>query len=297
MANPSASIVKAPPRATQLLAPIATLAVVLLMIVPLLRCCSTCCCRSIIGPAVVLLLTVLPRAAAGRLLGVSVPLLLLTLIRLSPNVASTRLILMHGAEGVDAAGHVIMSFGQFVVGGNFVVGIVVFVLIAIQFPRHQPRRGAHFEVTARFHPRRDARTPDGHRRRPERRHDRRSRRGPGASVRREADFYGAIGRRGPASPSDAVAAMLITGVNIVAGAIIGVFQHGARSRHGPADLPVRFVGEGLVTAIPACSCRCRRLDHDAGGLRVEPRRGHRGPVASGPSRSLRSRARPVGLPR
>ena len=78
-------------------------------------------------------------------------LLLLTLMRLSLNVASTRLILMHGQDGVDAAGHVIMSFGQFVVGGNFVVGIVVFlVLVAIQFIVINHGAVRISEVTARF---------------------------------------------------------------------------------------------------------------------------------------------------
>src|SRR5215475_880862 len=91
----------APMRGTHLLAPAAVMAVVLLMVVPL------------------------PPLMLDLLLSIDIGLsvvLLLTLVRLSLNVASTRLILMHGQDGVDAAGHVIMSFGQFVVGGNFVVG-------------------------------------------------------------------------------------------------------------------------------------------------------------------------------
>src|SRR5690606_20121608 len=78
-------------------------------------------------------------------------LLLLTLIRLSLNVASTRLVLLNGGEGIDAAGHVIMAFGQFVVGGNFVVGVVVFlVLIAIQYIVINHGAVRISEVTARF---------------------------------------------------------------------------------------------------------------------------------------------------
>src|SRR6476660_4793666 len=115
-------------RATHLLAPAAVMAVVLLMVVPL-------------PPFLLdLLLSVFPSL-----------LLLLTLIRLSLNVASTRLVLLNGAEGVDAAGHVIMAFGQFVVGGNFVVGIVVFlVLLAIQFIVINHGAVRISEVTARF---------------------------------------------------------------------------------------------------------------------------------------------------
>src|SRR5712672_525364 len=76
---------------------------------------------------------------------------LLTIVRLPLNVASTRLILMHGADGVESAGHVIMAFGQFVVGGNFVVGVVVFlVLIAIQFLVINHGAVRISEVTARF---------------------------------------------------------------------------------------------------------------------------------------------------
>src|SRR5216684_1147640 len=117
-------------RASQMLAPAAVLSVVLLMIVPL--------------PPIVLDLLL------SVDIGLSV-LLLLTLVRLSLNVASTRLILMHGQDGVEAAGHVIMSFGQFVVGGNFVVGTVVFlVLIAIQFIVINHGAVRISEVTARF---------------------------------------------------------------------------------------------------------------------------------------------------
>src|SRR5215510_13227188 len=115
MATTTASVAAPRPiRAAYLIAPAAVMAVVLLMVVPL-------------PPFLLDLLLSVD-------IGLAVVLLLLTLLRLSLNVASTRLVLMHGQEGIDAAGHVIMSFGQFAVGGNFVVGIVVFaVLIVIQF--------------------------------------------------------------------------------------------------------------------------------------------------------------------
>ena len=135
----------------QLLAPVAVMAVVLLMIVPLPPMVLDLLLSVDIGLAVVLLLTVIYIKQPVEFSVFPSLLLLLTLIRLSLNVASTRLILMHGQDGVEAAGHVIMAFGQFVVGGNFVVGIVVFlVLIAIQFIVINHGAVRISEVTARF---------------------------------------------------------------------------------------------------------------------------------------------------
>src|SRR5215216_7597026 len=124
-----------PPNAkTHLLAPAAVLLVVLLMIVPLPAILLDLLLSIDIGLAVVLLLTSIYVKRPTEFSVFPSLLLLLTLIRLSLNVASTRLVLMHGQDGVEAAGDVIMAFGQFVVGGNFVVGVVVFlVLVAIQF--------------------------------------------------------------------------------------------------------------------------------------------------------------------
>jgi len=108
--------------------------VVLLMVVPLPPLLLDLLLSVDIALAVVLLLTTIYVRQPTEFSVFPSLLLLLTLIRLSLNVASTRLVLMHGHEGVEAAGHVIMAFGQFVVGGNFVVGVVIFlVLIAIQF--------------------------------------------------------------------------------------------------------------------------------------------------------------------
>src|SRR5438094_9057187 len=140
-----------PTRASFLLAPAAVMAVVLLMIVPLPPLLLDLLLSIDIGLSVVLLLTVVYVKQPVEFSVFPSLLLLLTLIRLSLNVASTRLILMHGAEGVSAAGNVIMSFGQFVVGGHFVVGMVVFlVLIAIQFLVINHGAVRISEVTARF---------------------------------------------------------------------------------------------------------------------------------------------------
>src|SRR6188474_2369135 len=142
---------RAPHRASHLIAPIAVMAVVLLMIVPLPPLLLDLLLSIDIGLAVVLLLTAIYVKQPVEFSVFPSLLLLLTLVRLSLNVASTRLILMHGQDGVDAAGHVIMSFGQFVVGGNFIVGTVVFlVLVAIQFIVINHGAVRISEVTARF---------------------------------------------------------------------------------------------------------------------------------------------------
>src|SRR6476619_6571275 len=140
----------APMRGTHLLAPAAVMAVVLLM-VPLPPLMLDLLLSIDIGLSVVLLLTVIYVKQPVEFSVFPSLLLLLTLVRLSLNVASTRLVLLHGAEGIDSAGHVIMAFGQFVVGGNFVVGVVVFlVLIAIQFIVINHGAVRISEVTARF---------------------------------------------------------------------------------------------------------------------------------------------------
>src|SRR5262245_17240563 len=140
-----------PPKGAHYLAPAAALAVVLMMVVPLPPLVLDVLLATDIGLSVVLLLTVLYVRNPVEFNVFPSLLLMLTLIRLSLNVASTRLILMHGSEGVEAAGNVIMSFGQFVVGGNYVVGIVVFlVLIVIQFMVINHGAVRISEVTARF---------------------------------------------------------------------------------------------------------------------------------------------------
>jgi flagellar biosynthesis protein FlhA len=229
------------------------MAVVLLMIVPLPPLLLDLLLSIDIGLAVVLLLTTIYVRQPVEFSVFPSLLLLLTLIRLSLNVASTRLVLLHGADGVEAAGHVIMAFGQFVVGGNFVVGIVVFlVLIAIQFIVINHGAVRISEVTARFTldamPGKqmaiDADLNAGLIDEREAR-DRRNR------VRREADFYGSMDGAIRFTQRDAMAAVLITGVNIVAGLIIGVMQYGLDLQTAAKTYTILTVGEGLVTAIPS----------------------------------------------
>lgn len=180
-------------------------------------------------------------------------LLLLTMFRLSLNLASSRRILLHGHEGTHAAGSVIEAFGQFVVGGNYVVGFVLFLaLISIQFlvVSHGAVRTA--EVTARF-------TLDalpgkqmaidadmnaglideqGARKRRE-------------AIAREAEFYGAMDGAARFNQRDSLATILITGINIIAGLLIGVLQQGADLSTAVKTYTILTVGDGLVTMIPS----------------------------------------------
>ncbi len=236
-----------------IITPVMVITVVLVMVVPLPPMLLDLLLSIDIGLAVVLMLTAVYVREPIEFSVFPSLLLLLTLLRLSLNVASTRLVLLHGHEGVDAAGNVIASFGQFVVGGNFVVGVVVFlVLIAIQYIVINHGAVRISEVTARFTldamPGKqmaiDADLNAGLIAEDEAR-DRRDR------IRREADFYGAMDGAVRFTQRDAVAALLITAVNIVAGLIIGVMQHGLDLSTAASYYTVLTVGEGLVTAIPA----------------------------------------------
>ena len=279
-----------PIRGTHLIAPAAVMAVVLLMVVPLPPMLLDLLLSMDIGLSVVLLLTVIYVRQPVEFSVFPSLLLLLTLLRLSLNVASTRLILMHGAEGIDAAGHVIMSFGQFVVGGNFVVGTVVFlVLVAIQFIVINHGAVRISEVTARF-------TLDAM---PGRQMaidadlnagliDEREARGRRDRVRREADFYGAMDGAIRFTQRDALAAVLITGVNIVAGLIIGVLQHGLDLSTAARTYTLLTVGEGLVTAIPAL------LVSMSGGL-ITTRAASESNLGEDVAVQLLARARPLAV--
>jgi flagellar biosynthesis protein FlhA len=238
---------------SHLLVPVAVLSVVLLMVVPLPPILLDLLLSVDIGLAVVLLLTSIYVKSPVEFSVFPSLLLLLTMIRLSLNIASTRLVLLHGGDGTEAAGSVIQAFGQFVVGGNFVVGVVIFlVLIAIQYIVINHGAVRISEVTARFTldamPGRqmaiDADLNAGVIDEREAR-DRRNR------IRREADFYGAMDGAIRFTQRDALAAVLITFVNIVAGLIIGVVQLNMDFATAIETYTVLTVGEGLVTAIPA----------------------------------------------
>jgi flagellar biosynthesis protein FlhA len=180
-------------------------------------------------------------------------LLVTTLFRLSLNVASTRLILLRGDEGPGAAGSVIQSFGQFVVGGNYVVGIVIFaILVIINFMVITKGATRISEVAARF-------TLDGM---PGKQmaidadlnaglindDEARARRKEIAS---ESDFYGAMDGASKFVKGDAIAGIIITLINIGAGIVIGVMQKGMPVAEAAGNYTILTVGDGLVGQIPA----------------------------------------------
>src|SRR4051812_5070537 len=180
-------------------------------------------------------------------------LLLLTLFRLALNISSSRLILLNGNTGTSAAGEVIAAFGSFVVGGNYIIGTVIFlVLIAIQYVVINHGAVRISEVTARFTldalPGKqmsiDSDLNGGLIDETEAKQRRKA-------LSTEAEFYGAMDGASRFTQRDAVASILITSINIIAGFLIGVFQHGMDLRRALETYTVLTIGDGLVTVIPA----------------------------------------------
>ena len=180
-------------------------------------------------------------------------MLVLTMLRLALNVASTRLILLHGQEGVSAAGKVIESFGEFVVGGNYLIGIVIFFILftlnKVVIVAGTTRIG---EVAARF-------TLDAM---------------PGKQmaieadlnaglidekqatekrelIRKEADFYGAMDGAGKFVQGDVKAGLIITLINIVGGILLGTLQNGMSWQEAAHTYTLLTIGDGLVSTIPS----------------------------------------------
>lgn len=180
-------------------------------------------------------------------------ILLSTLFRLSLNVASTRIILLHGNEGTMSAGRMIGAFGDFVVGGNYIVGAIVFlILVVINFVVITKGAGRIAEVAARFTldamPGKqmaiDADLNAGLISEGEAR-------GRRDSVSQEADFYGAMDGASKFVRGDAIAGIIITLINIVGGLAIGVLQNGMSFAHAAQNYTLMTVGDGLVSQIPA----------------------------------------------
>ncbi len=179
-------------------------------------------------------------------------LLMTTMLRLALNVASTRVVLMNGQNGPGAAGHVIESFGEFVVGGNFAVGIVAFtILVIINFVVITKGAGRVSEVTARFildaMPGKqmaiDADLNAGLLTREEAKARR-------DEVRQEADFYGAMDGASKFIRGDAIAGILILLVTLVGGLAIGMAQHGMSLADASSTYVLLAIGDGLVSQIP-----------------------------------------------
>ncbi len=217
-------------------------------------------------------------------------LLMTTLYRLSLNVASTRLILLHGADGTKAAGNIIQAFGTFVVGGNYVVGMVVFlILVIINFVVITKGAGRIAEVGARFTldalPGKqmsiDADLNAGLIDEAQARRRRKD-------VEMEADFYGAMDGASKFVRGDAIAGIIITVINIVGGLVIGVLQQHISVKEAAQTYTLLTVGDGLVSQIPAL------IVSTAAGL-VVTHAGSGGSLGIAVVQQLFSKTRPIAV--
>jgi flagellar biosynthesis protein FlhA len=233
--------------------PVATVVTVFVMLVPVPAIVLDLFLATSITLGVVVLLSALYILKPVQFSVFPTLLLFLTLFRISLNIASSRRILLHGTEGAAAAGSVIEAFGQFVVGGNYVVGFVIFLaLIAIQYLviNHGAVRTA--EVAARFTldalPGKqmaiDADMNAGL-------IDEQQARARREQIGKEAEFYGAMDGAARFSQRDSLATILITAINIIAGFLIGVFQLNIPLVEAAKTYTVLTVGDGLVTLIPS----------------------------------------------
>ncbi|MEZ5401120.1 MAG: flagellar biosynthesis protein FlhA [Bryobacteraceae bacterium] len=238
---------------TELGVPVAVLGIVLAMIVPLPSFALDLLIALNVAVSVVVLLVGMSITKPVEFSVFPTTLLLLTLFRLALNISSSRLILLEGNVGTAAAGHVIEAFGSFVVGGNYIIGAVIFlVLIAIQYVVINHGAVRISEVTARFTldalPGKqmsiDSDLNAGLIDESEARRRRKELAG-------EAEFYGAMDGASRFTQRDAVASILITGINIIAGFLIGVLQYDMDLRRALETYTVLTIGDGLVTVIPA----------------------------------------------
>jgi flagellar biosynthesis protein FlhA len=233
--------------------PLVVMAVIAMMVLPLPAFLLDIFFTFNISLSLIILLAVIYVNRALEFAAFPTVLLGATLLRLGLNVASTRIVLMNGHNGAHAAGHVIAAFGQFVVGGNYAVGMVVFVvLVIINFVVITKGAGRISEVSARFTldamPGRqmaiDADLNAGIITQAEailRRQE----------VREETDFYGAMDGASKFVRGDAIAGILIVFINLFGGTIIGAAQHGMSLADAGRTYALLTIGDGLVAQIPA----------------------------------------------
>ena len=180
-------------------------------------------------------------------------LLISTMLRLSLNLASTRLILAHGHEGTAAAGHVIEAFGNFVMSGNFVIGIIVFtILVIVNFVVITKGSGRIAEVAARFHldgmpGKQMAIDADLNAGLIDDKEARRRRK----NLEDESGFFGAMDGASKFVRGDAIAGLLVVMINVIGGMIIGIVQEGLSFAEAARTYTLLTVGDGLVTQVPA----------------------------------------------
>ncbi len=217
-------------------------------------------------------------------------LLLTTLLRLALNVATTRLILSHGSEGPGAAGHVVQAFGGFLMGGDVVIGVILFaILLVVNFMVITKGSGRIAEVAARFSldamPGKqmaiDADLSSGN-------IDERTARIRRKELEEESGFYGAMDGAAKFVRGDAIAGLLITIINIFGGLAIGLLRHGMPFADAASTFTTLTVGDGLVSQIPAL------LVSTAAGI-VVTKGGVEGPADAALVRQLGGGSKPLAL--
>ena len=254
-AAPPSSAPESAPRAAggELLAAAGVLGVLAILIVPVPPAGMDALLALNIGVSVLMLLVALGLQRPVEFSVFPSLLLIVTLFRLSLNVATTRLILLHGSEGAGAAGHVVEAFGRFAVGGSLVVGGVVFlILLVVNFAVITKGSGRVSEVAARFTldalPGKqmsiDADLAAGI-------VDDREAKARRAALERETEFFGAMDGASKFVRGDAVAGLAITGINIVGGLLIGLLRDGMSIAAAAETYTVLTVGDGLISQIPA----------------------------------------------
>ena len=251
MADPTKSSSSAA-RAETVLA-LAVLGIIVILIVPVPAPALDVLLAFSVGLSLLMLLTALGLTRALDFSVFPALLLVTTLFRLSLNVATTRLILLHGGEGAGAAGHLIETFGRFAVGGSLVVGLVVFlILMVVNFTVITKGAGRVSEVAARFTldamPGKqmsiDADLAAGI-------IDDREARTRRSSLEREAEFFGAMDGASKFVRGDAVAGLVITGINIVGGLVAGLLRDHVSLAQASETYTLLTVGDGLVSQLPA----------------------------------------------
>ncbi len=290
MANQTRPAVAESGGLSEWIVPVAAVALVFVMLVPLPAFVLDLLLALSITASVLVLLSAVHILRPVQFSVFPSLLLLLTLFRLALNLASSRRILLHGNEGPAAAGRVIEAFGQFVVGGNYVVGFVLFLaLIAIQFLviSHGAVRTA--EVTARFTldalpGKQMAIDADLNAGLIDEKQARRRR----EQVSHEAEFYGAMDGAARFNQRDSMATVLITAINIIAGFLIGVFQLDIPFREALKTYTILTVGDGLVTIIPS-------LLVSVGGGIVVTRSSSENSLGGDVGKQLFSRSRPLWI--
>lgn len=238
---------------SQIAAPVLVLLVLGMMLLPLPPLALDALFTLNIGISILVLLLALSIRSFKDFIAFPSVLLLTTLLRLSLNVASTRVVLLEGNKGSDAAGAVIQAFGEFLIGGNFAVGIVVFIIVTlINFVVITKGSGRVAEVAARFAldamPGKqmaiDADLNAGIIRDDEARQRR-------AEVSQEADFYGSMDGASKFVRGDAVAGIAILVINLIGGIIIGLVQHNMDFASAIRTFATLAIGDGLVAQVPA----------------------------------------------